>query len=413
MARVQRGAFLAPTLDEFLRASGLEREERALATDLAYGTVRRLPQLDAALAPLLERPERLPPAALDALRLGTYEILWRGTPPYAAVSAWVDVVKETHPRLAPLVNAVLRRVERPDVAAADPAAAALAAAMPGWLYARLEAALGGDAAAAAAAMLEPEPLWLTAFSPAADAALTADGAVSEPLGWGALGGPRPLRVRSPLPVASLAAFRSGLVQPQNPASLAVALALGAGAGDRVLDLAAGRGVKSAVLAALGAEVTAVELDPRRGAAAAHNLTRLGLHVTHLTADLLRPPPLESAPWVLLDAPCTGTGTLRGHPEIKLRLTAADVAAAARTQAGMLANAAAVTAPGGVLLYAVCSLTPDEGPDVVARFLAAVPGFDPEPPNLPLPSRAVGAGAFVLPLAGVDGFYLARLRRTGG
>lgn len=407
LARVHHGAFLAPTLDELLNGSGLAREDRALVTDLAYGALRRLPQLDAALAPLLTRPGRLPPATLDALRLGTFEVLHRGTPRYAAVSAWVDVVKAAEPRLAGLVNAVLRRVGPADVSA-DPA---LAAALPGWLFARIAAGLGSRAAGAAAAMLEPEPLWLTALGEGAEEVLAADGATVSPLAWPGAGPVRPLRVRSPVPVAQLTAFRRGLVQPQNPASLAVALALGAGPGDRVLDLASGRGVKTAVLAAVGADVTAVELDERRSAAASANLARLGLRATHVTGDLLRPLPLPSAPLVLLDAPCTGTGTLRGHPEIKLRLTEEDVAAAARAQARMLATAATVTAPGGAVLYAVCSLTPDEGPDVVAAFLAGAPGFQAVRVELPLPSADVGPGSFILPEDGADGFFVARLRRA--
>ncbi len=379
---MRHGAFLAPTLHELLGGSDLERADRALVTDLAYGTVRRLIQCDAALAPLLARADKLPPAVLDALRLGTYEVLHRGTPRYAAVSAWVETVKREEPRLAGLVNAVLRRVA--PLAGATPA---VAASLPEWLYAGLRRSLSGHVDEAAAAMLEPEPLWLTAFGPSAVPALEADGATVTTLGVPVPGRPFSLAARAPVSVERLRAFQEGLVQPQNPSSLAVALLLDPEPGGRVLDLASGVGVKSAALAALGARVTAVELSPRRSAAARSNLRRLGLGVEHVTADLRGPPALEPAPHVLLDAPCTGTGTLRGHPEIKLRLTPADVVAAADRQAAMLRTAAAVTSPGGVLQYAVCSLMPEEGPQVVERFLREESGFVPEPLDLALPHVA--------------------------
>lgn len=410
LSRVQHGAFLAPTLHELLSASNLPREERAVVTDVSYGTLRRLLQLDAALAPLLTKPDRLPPCVHDALRLGAYEIIYRGTPAYAAVNGWVALTKITAPPLAGLVNAVLRRLSAPEFGSDQ----ALAASLPEWLFERFEAAIGAHVATAATAMLEPEPLWLTAFGPEAERVLAEeDGATVSPLDpmGAAARGPRALRVKAPVSVDRLAAFKRGLVQPQNPASLAVALLLGVNEGDRVLDLASGRGVKTAALAALGADVTAVELDPRRQAAAASNLRRLGLEARHVTADLRRPLELTPAPYVLLDAPCSGTGTLRGHPEIKLRLTPADVEEAGRLQAELLTTAAAVTAPGGVLMYAVCALTLDEGPHVVRRFLAQHPEFTTEPNALALPHAPAAPGSYILPLGGLDGFYVASLRRS--
>src|SRR5690606_8476084 len=198
--------------------------------------------------------------------------------------------------------------------------------------------------------------------------------------------------------------------PQNPASLFAALLLGVRPGDAALDLAAGQGIKSAVLAAQGADVTAVEIDPRRSRAAEANLRRLGLAVRHVVADLQDPPPLEPAPRVLLDAPCSGSGTLRGHPEIKLRLDERQVAWLAANQRAMLGRAADLVAPGGTLVYAVCSLTPDEGPEVVADLLSRRDDVTPEPFDPPVASVAAGAGRFLLPVDGLDGFYLARLRR---
>lgn len=429
LEQVEAGAFLAPALSAVLDRSGLTGPDRSLVTEIVYGVARWRLRLDAALAPLLRSPGRLPPRALLALRAGAFELLVKGTPPHAAVSSWVAVVKRERPALAGVANAVLRRLAGSVPArdeSSDPASSprspsgagttedlATALALPVWLWRELESALGADARAAAAGMLEPEPLWLTAFSPHASDALRAAGCEVSP---GPLGSevPTSLAVRAPKPLAELDAYREGLVQPQNPASLFVARALGAAAGELVYDLASGRGVKSAVLAASGARVTAVEIDERRGAAAERNLRRLGLTVRHLTADLLAPLPAELEPdadRVLLDAPCSGTGTLRGHPEIKLRLEPQDVERLAAQQLRMLGAAAGLVAPGGTLLYAVCALTLTEGPGVAEAFLAEHRSFEPDPPECPLPHvRSGPGGLFVLSVGGLDGFYLARFRR---
>lgn len=413
LERVLHGAYLAPALSAALDSSQLAGQDRSFVTDLAYGVTRRLMQIDHALAPFLKAPGRLPPRVYGALRLGAYEVLFRGTPRYAAVNAWVAQMKRESPRLAGLTNAVLRRVELPRLHPPQ-----VAANLPEWLLGQFTAALGpGNANSAAAGMLEPEPLWLTLFSEQAAVSLRQDGAEIEPLLEGAPY-PASYRVRSPLPLAELAAYRLGLVQPQNPSSLQVALALGAGPGARVHDLAAGRGVKTAVLAALGADVTAFELSARRTEAAQSNLRRLGFEAEHHVADLTSPPGVAPAPYVVLDAPCSGTGTLRGHPEIKLRLTPTSVAELATLQRRLLLSAAELVEPGGVLLYAVCALTPSEGPEAVAHLLEQRPDFTAEPLTLPLTSAPpanpanAGHGAFILPLGGLDGFYLAKLRRTG-
>lgn len=441
MERVLHGSYLAPTLSTALDASGLAGHDRSFVTELSYGAMRRLSQLDHALAPLLKAPDKLPPRVRGALRLGAYEILFRETPPYAAVSAWVAQVKRETPRLAGLINAVLRRVRKPTEA---PPCVQLN--LPDWLLSEFERALGRERAVEAAeGMLEPEPLWLTLFGPEAEELLQRDGARVEPLAPG-VGFPASYRVRAALPLAQLAAYRLGQAQPQNPSSLQAAVALGVGAGDRVLDLAAGRGVKTAVFAALGAEVTALELSADRSAAARENLSRLGFEAEHLVADLTDPPDLEPAPFVMLDAPCSGTGTLRGNPEIKLRLTQESLAELAALQRRMILRASELVARGGVLLYAVCALTEVEGPGVARYLLERRPEFSLEPPETaedllppataegpaadtvegpgvgatdgategPANGGAKGAaqpGGYILPLHGRDGFYLARFRRS--
>jgi len=430
VVRALGGAYLSRALDEALGSAELSGQDRSLAADLAYGTLRRYLSLGAVLGGYLEDPDRLPPRVRAALCLGAYELLHRGTPPYAAVSAWVDVVKAGSPRHAGLVNAVLRRLAREagdegreGASDADPDPVR-DLSLPPWLFERFVRALGrAEAAVAARAMLAPEPLWLTALRPEAEEALTAQGCEVRPgpdlplppdvtgAAW-----PRSLSVRSPVPLADLGAFREGLVQPQNPSSLYAAKLLGAGPGELVYDLAAGHGVKTATLAAAGARVVAFEVSEKRARVARRNLARLGLEAEHVVADLTAGwPGPEVAPGdrVLLDAPCSGTGTLRGNPEIKLRLEPDDLPRLAARQAAMLRAAARSLATGGTLLYAVCSLTPDEGVAVAAAFLRSEAGFEPLPaPEAPGTFVPATVGAYLLPVGGLDGFYLARFRRTG-
>lgn len=400
MRRVRRGAFAAPALSAAL--AGLEaRDDRRFLTDLVYGTLRRLPYLDACLAPRLDAPERLPEEVRDALRVAAFELLVRNTPRHAAVHEWVEVIKRPHPRLAGLANAVLRRLEEP-----AGLSEAERLALPDWLHERLRRALGEDTEAAARGMLEPEPLWLAAYGDEAADRLLAEGCE---VAAGPLQGT--LAVRPTRPLHELSAFREGLVQPQNPASVLAARILEPARGERTLDLCSGSGVKAALLAASGARVTSVEIDARKLRRARRNLERLGLDAETTVHDLREPSGLEPAPAVLLDAPCSGTGTLRGHPEIKTRLRAADVEALAGLQARLLDTAASLTAPGGRLVYAVCALTREEGEEQLGSFLARRPDFEPEAPSIPLPSRPAGGGRVVLPVDGLDGFFLARLRRA--
>lgn len=406
LAQVRSGGRrLAPALDHALR--GIERREaRAFVTDLAYGTLRYGRLLEAALAPRLAHPERLPERVRLVLLAGAYERLVRGTPPHAAVHAWVELVKRgpAHQRrLASLVNAVLRRLSPDDLPSPTGARS-----LPRWLFAALERALGPELAErSAVGMLAPEPLWLSAAdADAATARLRSEGAGVRP-------GPLPgsLRLRSPHPLGRLAAYREGLVQPQNPASLAVVRACGDVRGRRVLDLCGGYGIKAAALAAAGAHVTSIERDAGKLRAATANAERLGVHVDALAWDLTTPPPLAPAPVVLLDAPCSGTGTLRGHPEIALRLTPDAVARLAHLQEQLLQSALACLAPGGHLVYAVCALTAEEGPEQIEALLAREPGLQAEVPLLPLEGTlAVGPGRFVLPEDGLDGFYVAVVSR---
>ncbi|MCP2015595.1 16S rRNA (cytosine967-C5)-methyltransferase [Deinococcus sp. HSC-46F16] len=397
LLRVLAGeTFAAPALDSALAAARLPARDAGLATHIVYGTLRHAPTLGAALTPLLRGETH--PKTRALLLAGAFEKLVLGTPPHAVVSEYVGLARGA--RLAPsgLVNAVLRRVELP------PVTEETRFALPGWLTELLRSAYGERADAVMADLLTPQPLWLS-LSEAGVQALEAEGSAVEP-------GPNGVdRVTLARPLRENAAYRRGQAQPINPASLAVVDALGEVAGARVLDLAGGAGIKAAMLAARGAQVTSVDVAERKHAAARQNLARLGLSADFVTHDLSEPLDLAPAPLVLLDAPCTGTGTLRAHPEIKLRLTPEAVGEMATLQRRMLPNAAALVEPGGLLVYSVCSVAPQEGAKVVADFLATHPEFSPEPlPGLDLPTVPAGDGVLTVMEDGIDGFFIARLRR---
>lgn len=387
--------FAAPALDTALQGAALPARDAGLATHIVYGTLRHAPSLKAALSPLLSGETH--PKVQTLLLAGAFEKLHLGTPAHAVVNEYVNLARAA--RLAPpgLVNAVLRRVE---------AASAPGSELPEWLEEVYRAAFGERADDVMRDLLRPQPLWLS-VSEAGARSLEAEGSTLMP-------GPQGVdRVDLALPLRETAAYRSGQAQPINPASLACVDALGDVDGVRVLDLAGGAGVKAAMLAARGAQVTSVDVAGRKHAAAKGNLNRLGLRAEFLTHDLTTPLEVAPATHVLLDAPCTGSGTLRSHPEIKLRLTPDAVNEMAALQGRMLPHAAALVEPGGVLVYSVCSVTPQEGPEAMAAFLNTHPEFTPEAvPGLEVPHVPAGAGVFTVPENGVDGFFIARLRRVG-
>ncbi len=395
LEKVGRGKFAAPTLDLALERNPLERQERGLATDLVYGTLRRLRWLDASLVPRLRRPEGLPPWLRWLLRAGAYEALFTPRPRHAVVHAWVETAKKRSPRLAGLANAVLRRVEL--IEAPEP----VRLGVPDFLWKEWRARFAP--LDWVEALNEPAPLWLTLY-PGGRELLEAQGIAYTP-------GPIPDAVRvEGRALREIEAFARGRAQPQNPASLFAAQLLDPPAGARVLDLAGGAGLKAAWLAARGAAVTSVDANARRQEEGRKNLRRLGLEVAFVRHDLTQPLELR-APYVLLDAPCLGTGTLRGHPELRMRLHPEDLPASAARQRRLLENAALAVEEGGVLVYAVCSLTQAEGEEQIARFVEAHPEFSAERFEAPLPVWSTGHGAYVRPTEGLDGFYYARLRKA--
>ncbi|MFC3860196.1 RsmB/NOP family class I SAM-dependent RNA methyltransferase [Deinococcus antarcticus] len=392
--RVLEGeAFAAPALDRALREARLPARDAGLATHIVYGTLRHYPSLMAALSPLLTGETQRKTWAV--LLAGTFEKLFLHTPTHAVVNEYVNLTRSA--RLGPsgMVNAVLRRVE---------AVSAPSHELPEWLanvYAEL---FGQQAAQVTASLLQPQPLWLSLSEEGAKLIEEDGGKILRSLD-------EVDEVELPGSLRDSPAFTRGHAQPINPASLACVHALGDVQGQRVLDLAGGAGVKAAMLAARGADVTSVDMLSRKHEAARANLKRLGLQAQFVTHDLTQPLDVPKSNFVLLDAPCTGSGTLRSHPEIKLRLTPQDVTELSELQGRMLPNAADLVEPGGVLVYSVCSVTPQEGPEVVQNFVNAHPEFMPEElPPLDIPVLREGPGIMTVPLDGVDGFYIARLRR---
>ncbi|WP_243094143.1 RsmB/NOP family class I SAM-dependent RNA methyltransferase [Thermus thalpophilus] len=382
LLEVERGGRAQQLLDRALDRVAWPERDKAYVTHLVYGALRRLRLLDHLLAPHLLRPEDLPPQVRWALRLGALEWLL-GKPDHARVSPWVEAVKGRYPRLAGLVNAVLRRLaplEAPEC---------VRLSLPDWLCEAWRGFLGS--LAFAEGFNEPAPLFVTAVRPVEG---LKPGPIPDSYVWE---GPK-------------ADFPALGLQPQNPASLYAAQLLEAGPGERVLDLCGGAGLKAFHLASRGAEVVSYDLNAKRQEAGKRTAQRLGLPVAYRTQDLTLPIP-ERAKKVLLDAPCTGTGTFRAHPELRYRLRPEDPSRMAELQLKLLETAASATEEGGVLVYAVCSLTEEEGEGVARAFLARHPEFVPEPFSCPFPVLREGLGVYVAPEGGLDGFYYLRLRRV--
>ncbi|MDX2233522.1 MAG: transcription antitermination factor NusB [Hyphomonadaceae bacterium] len=391
------------TLDDALAASrsfaALEGRDRAFARAIASTTLRRLGGVDEILGGFLQRP--LPESAALArgiLRTGAAQLLAMGSPPHAVVSEAVAVAHAAR-NAAPyagLINAVLRRVDREgrDLFSALPPGADL----PDWIFARWRAAYGDDAAAAIARALRAEPpLDIT---PKSDVD-----------GWAArLGGKvidgRTVRLDSGGDVAALPGFAEGAWWVQDAAASAPVGLLGDVAGLRIADLCAAPGGKTMQLANAGASVTAVDVSSHRLGRVRENLARTGLPADLVEADVLSWAPDALFDVVLLDAPCSATGTLRRHPDVAWLRRPADIAALAAIQAAMLDRAIALTRPGGRILYVVCSLEPEEGPGAIEAALSRHSGAvaPAEPVLHTTPASRPDEG-------GMDGFYARVLTRT--
>ncbi len=378
----------------------LDARDRAAAHRIAAAVLRRLGSLDAVLEPHLRRDP--PPPARRALRIGAAELLLLGTPPHAAVASAVALAPKP---LAGLVNAVLRKLAA-DGAAALEGLDGARLDTPAWLWSAWQGAHGAARAIAEAHRAEA-PLDLSLKPGAA----LPGGAELLPTGTA--------RMPAGTRITELPGFAAGELWAQDAAAALPALLLAARPGERVADLCAAPGGKTAQLAAAGAEVVAVERDARRLPRLRENLARLKLRADVVKTDMLawRPGVLFDA--VLLDAPCTATGTIRRHPDVPHLKQAGDVAPLASQQRRMLEAAASLLAPGGRLVFATCSLQAEEGEAVVADLPPGL-ALDPIRPGelAGLPEAATARGVlrtrpdFWGERGGMDGFFAVRLRRLG-
>jgi 16S rRNA (cytosine967-C5)-methyltransferase len=392
-------------------AAGLDPRDRALATALSFGTVQRRATLDYVAAALCSRPiERLDPPVLAALRLGLFQLLFMGgIADHAAVNDSVELAKRSARGGAGLVNAVLRRAARAggevlDVLdERDPAEAAILHSVPEWLAARWWHELGADDALALLRRLS-EPAE-SAIRVNTLVASTAEVLATLPVGTHpAPSLPEGIVVEGAFDAHGSELFARGAIMPQSRGSMLVSRVLAPEPGDRVLDLCAAPGAKTTHLAALIAdqgEVTAVERHPGRADALARTCGRLRARCVRVqTGDATEPRRDGPFDRVLVDPPCSGLGTLQSRPDVRWRASPEAIVELSALQSRILGTAAAATAPGGVLVYSVCTISRAEGPDVVDRLLRDQPEFAADGPYLQLlPHRD-----------GTDGFFIARLRR---
>lgn len=373
--------------------------DKAAAHRLAATVLRHSGTLDAVLENFLSREP--PPPVRRVLWLGAAGVLFLATPPHAAVATAVALAKAQN--LAPfagLINAVLRKVAAGGPALLEPLDMPRLDT-PAWAW----ASWGSEARAIATAHQREAPLDIS-LKPG-----------RLPPEWDPLGERLPTgscRFPPGTPVAALPGFAEGDFWVQDAAAAIPAGLLNVSPGERVLDLCAAPGGKTAQLAAAGADVTAVDRDASRLATLRGNLARLGLNATLVTADATRWQPGTLFPAILLDAPCSATGTVRRHPDLLHLRKPGDIAKMVRLQDHLLDAAAGFLAPGGRLVYAVCSLQPEEG---IQRIRAAATrlGLVHDALELPAFPEAVTAEGNIrthpglwVDRGGVDGFFVARL-----
>ena len=391
----------------------LEPRDRAFAHHLLLTTLRRLGEIDAVLARFMKRP--LPAkrrAARAILRLGAAQSLFLNTPAHAAVSTAADLAAvHEPPSFVALINAVLRRVAtegRAVLANVD----AERVNTPPWLWQVLAEAYG-----------EPTTRLIARghrSAPSLDLSCKAETALwAERLG-GRMLPTGSVRLTDPPRVDALPGYDDGAWWVQDAAAALPARLLGPIAGQHVIEIGAAPGGKTAQLAAAGAYVRAVDRSPARLAVLRENLARLGLDADVVDADARIYQPATLADAVLLDAPCSATGTIRRHPEVPYQRSEGDIAKLVVLQDELIDAATRMLRPGGVLVFATCSLLPDEGERRIDAALERHRNFTHEPIT---PDLIGGLGELInargelrtLPChladdGGMDGFFAARLRR---
>ena len=442
LADLRGGALLDPSFER--RATALDARDRRWTQELLYGMLRRRAWLDALLSERVRGGlARLDPDLTDLLRLGVYQLLYmRSVPAYAAIAQTVELAKRRHGiGASKLANAVLRRVdrerqERGDEALALPphpdgssAAAtstargparpdpidtlALTYSHPRWLVARWVARWGAEETARLLEANNTEaPLYVRPFHVVREQLEAMLESASVHVDEAPLARDSLLLI-SNVSISELGAFRQGLFFVQDPASTLVTQYAAVPTGVDVADLCAAPGGKTLELSRTARTVFTADRSFARLQRVIANARRLeARNVVPLVADA-REPAIQPMDAVLIDVPCTGTGTFRRHPDARWRLKVSDLAVMAALQRAIIRAAARVVKPGGLLIYSTCSLEPEENDAQIESFLAEHREFTLEPPpEGAVPAAVLDAGRLrVLPQRhGADGAFAARLRR---
>jgi 16S rRNA (cytosine967-C5)-methyltransferase len=423
-ADLRAGELLDASFDR--RTNRLDGRDRRWTRELLYGMLRRRSWIDAHLdARVRGGIARLDADLLDLLRLGAAQLLYmESVPAYAAIAQSVELAKQRHGMGASkLANAVLRRLDREHESLAlpvhtdTPSELALSGSHPRWLITRWLERFGVDQTRRlldannreAPLIARPyhvvreqlEAMLETAGIRVDDAPLVRDS----------------ILLSSPVSsLTELGAFRQGLFHIQDPASTLVAQYACAPTGAVVADLCAAPGGKSVELSRAGSAVFASDSSFARLQRVVENAHRLEIPTLASYVADARHPAIKPVDLVLVDAPCTGTGTFRRHPDARWRLKISDIAVMASLQRSILRAAASVVRPGGLLVYSTCSLEPEENDEQIDQFLAEHPGWrlDP-PPEGVVPAAVLDRGRLrVMPQThGTDGAFAARLRNAAG
>ncbi len=427
LERVEKDrAFAAAVLDAELKGVSRSRDA-ALATELVLGVLRRRPHLDSLLDAVSTRGlKKIELQIRNILRLGAYQIVFLDRiPARAAVSEAVNQARHSkRSGLAGLVNALLRRLAEKDPESLRPDerdlggsidAAAVRLGLPGWFLGRIADVYGRDRAFAMA----------RAFNTPSRRTLRINGGrgsreeVSAELdGAGTSGNLTPWSMDVANSEAASQLIDKGLAAYQDEGAQLVAFALEPASGDRILDACAGRGGKTAALAMMtngDAHIVATDRSASKLERLAFELDRQGFSAETIVADFTAGIGDREFSRILLDAPCSGTGTLGRRPEIRWRLSARAVKSLVEIQSRLLDSAARALAPGGRLVYAVCSLLPEEGEEHVRDFLGRHPGFklSGEPPAAWPEDISWNGGAVLVDPAstGTDGYQIISLSKS--
>ncbi|MDR5859818.1 16S rRNA (cytosine(967)-C(5))-methyltransferase RsmB [Halomonas eurihalina] len=395
--------------------------DRGLFKELCFGTCRALPRLEALAGKLLEKPFKTRDADIQALLLvGIYQLLYLRVPAHAAVGETAGAARLLSKAWATRVlNGCLRRLQRESEALqadvdSDPAVALL---HPRWWVKAFRQAWPDDWRAICDANNQPGPMTLRVNRRHGDREMYLE-RLDSPGARLCPHAPDGLTLESPCDIADLPGFREGHVSVQDEAAQLSAVLLGPviapRPGARVLDACCAPGGKSAHLLELfDIDLQAIDSDDARLARVEDTLARLGLSASLVHGDATDRDWWDGTTFdaILLDAPCSGSGVIRRHPDIKRLRRPSDIAKLAELQARLLDNLWPLLAPGGTLLYATCSVLPEENADQVQAFLERTPGVEVTTPHGLAWGRPAGAGRQLLPSPDShDGFFYARLRK---